>query len=147
MIAEHDIRTAILSALRNDSALTGAINGVYDGVPIRATVPYAVMGDVTGNDWGAKDMPGRELVLTLSLYDRSETAVRLATLASAIHAAMLALPPILGGWHVASIVPLRSRLIRGGSGASGASGASGTGPIGGQYSWQSEWRLRVLHST
>ena len=148
MIAEQDIRTAVLETLRAEAGLAGVINGIYDGAPLRAAVPYAVIGDVTGNDWGTKDAAGRELLITLSLYDRGESAVRLTTLASLVHAAMLALPRTLGGWQVASILPMRSRLVRGVSGngasAAGTSGTANNGPVGSPFSWQSEWRLRVL---
>jgi Protein of unknown function (DUF3168) len=149
-IAEADIRAAILQALRGDAALMTAINGVYDGPPIRASVPYAVVSDVTGIDWGTKDAPGRELVLTLSLYDRAEDSGRMAQLMAAIHAAMTSLPRSVSGWDIGSIIPLRSRLIRGGSSGSSRSdsgpigGPSVSSPIGGPWSWQSEWRLRVL---
>jgi hypothetical protein len=138
MSAETDIRAAILDALRNDAALIAAINGIYDGPPLRAAVPYAVVGDALGNDWGTKDALGREVVLTVSLYDRHEDAGRLAQLCGAIHAAMAALPRTLSGWSIGSVTPLRSRLIRGSS-------RTESGPIGGQYSWQSEWRLRALN--
>jgi hypothetical protein len=139
MIAEQDVRQALLLALRDDRTLAGQINGIYDGAPLQAIVPYAVIGDMAGNDWGTKDRAGRELIITLSLYDRGENAGRLALLASAIHTAIGALPRQLGGWNIASMVPLRSRLVRGANIAS-------NGPVGGQYSWQSEWRLRALKS-
>jgi Protein of unknown function (DUF3168) len=137
MIAETDIRGAILAALREAPALAGTINGVYDGAPSRGQVPYAVLGDISGSDWGTKDAPGREIILMLSLYDRHENTHRIGELARILSQTIASLPRDIAGWHIGSAVPLRSRLMRSGE-------RSSAGPVGGQYLWQSEWRLRVL---
>ena len=51
---------------------------------MRASAPYGVVGECLGSDWGAKDVEGRELRLSISLHDMAETAGRLGELLARI---------------------------------------------------------------
>ncbi|WP_277971524.1 tail completion protein gp17 [Sphingomonas echinoides] len=125
MSAESVLQTAVLAKLR---AIAG-LNGVYAGPPVRATPPFAELGELITLDWGAKDRAGRELRLLVTLRDAGETAVRLAALSASVGSAIEGLPRDLPGWRVASVVLVRSR-------------SWGTSP--GQWSASVDYRIRMM---
>lgn len=88
MSAEIAVRAAVLAALRGDAALMAIVNGVYDGPPVKASEPYALVGDGAGSDWGTKDADGREVRIAINLFDRQETPVRLGEIMALSHGVM-----------------------------------------------------------
>lgn len=114
MNAEVVVRAAVVAALRGDAALMAGLNGLFDGAPVRASVPYGVVGECVAADWGAKDVEGRELVLTLSLFDAGETPGRLAVLLGRVDPVLRA---VEGGegWRVVNVRLARSRVARTGT--------------------------------
>ena len=125
MSAERVVQAAALDALRGVAGL----NGVYLGPPVKATPPYAMLGELMSGDWSVKDRAGRELRVLVALRDAGDAPARLHTLCAAVGAAIEALPRDLAGWRLASVVLVRSRI---GGGAPGAWSAS------------VEYRVRVL---
>ena len=129
MSAESVVQAAALVAVR---AVAG-LNGVYPGAPIKATVPYAELGDVLSIDWSVKDRAGRELRIGVTVRDASDTPVRVHLLAEGVCDAIEGLPRDLaddgGGWRVASVTLVKSR-------------AAG-GPAG-RWTATVEYRVRVL---
>lgn len=127
MSAESVLQAAVLARLR---AVAG-LNGVYAGPPVRATPPFAELGELIAVDWGAKDRAGRELRVLVTLRDAGETGVRLASLAASAGAAIEAMPRDLTGWRIASVALVRSR-------------SWGTGP--GQWSASMDYRIRMMEA-
>lgn len=132
MSAEVTVRAAVIAALRSDGALMGAINALFDGTPARASVPYAVVGECIASDWGAKDVDGRELRLTIGLHDAGETPGRLAAVLARIDPVVQAVDASADGWRIVSARLVRSRVMR-------------SGPRDGD-GWQAvvDYRLRVV---
>lgn len=124
-------RAALATLLRADPVLAATLNGVFEGPAVRASPPFAEIGEAVSGDWGTKDRAGRELRLAVILRDAAETATRIATLAAAVEAAVPGLPRDLPGWRVASVVFLRSRI-------------AGDGP--GRWIAAVEFRVRMLAS-
>lgn len=114
MSAELAIRGAVIEALRGDMALMDRLNGLFDGAPARASAPYAVVGECLGADWGAKDVDGRELRLSISLHDAGPTPVRLAPLMARIDPVLRA-AIAADGWRIVTARLLRSRVARNGT--------------------------------
>jgi len=114
MSAEVTVRAAVIDALRNDAALMSGLNGLFDGAPARASVPYAVVGECIASDWGAKDVDGRELRLTISLHDAGETPGRLAVVLARIDQVVQAADGSAEGWRIVSARLVRSRVMRSG---------------------------------
>ena len=112
MSAEVKVRVAVVAALGGDAALMGGLNGLFDGQPVRASVPYAVVGECIGSDWGAKDVDGRELRLTIGLHDAGETPGRLAVLLERVDGVMQALE-LAEGWRIVGARLIRSRVVKG----------------------------------
>lgn len=92
--------------------LLDRIAPVYDGAPPRAAFPYIVIGGSPVTDWSTKTERGREIRLALTIWDDGEVAESLRTLMIAVEAAMDDFPRDLPGWHVASLVFLRSLISR-----------------------------------
>ena len=126
MSAESVVQAAVLAALRGVAGL----NGVYLGPPVKATVPFAELGDLLGGDWSVKDRMGRELRLLVTVRDAGERPARVQALAEAVGAAIEAVPRDLAGWRVASVVLVRSRLA--------------AAAAGGRWNASVEYRVRVL---
>lgn len=128
MSAEVAVRGAVIAALRGDAQLMAGLNGLFDGAPVRASTPYGVVGDCVASDWGAKQVDGRELVLTVSLHDAGEGPERLAALLERIEPAVASAQA--EGWRIVGVRLLRSRLAR----------------TGGRDGWQAvvDFRLRVV---
>jgi hypothetical protein len=114
MSAEVAVRGAVVAALRGDAELMAGLNGLFDGAPGRASAPYGVVGDCVALEWGAKDVDGRELVVTVSLYDAGEAPARLAALLGRVDAVLRVLEPA-GGWRVVGARLARSRVARTGA--------------------------------
>ena len=112
------------------AALEGLdVTGVFEAPPVRGAPPYAVVEEAVLADWGTKDMAGREGRLAVSIHDGGERPVRLRVLAGAAEDAVGAMPRDLGeGWRVASLVFVRSRIVRDGV----------------RWVAVSEWRVRML---
>ena len=112
MSAEVTVRAAVVAALGEDVELMSGLNGLFDGQPVRASVPYAVVGECLANDWGAKDLDGRELRLTIGLHDAGETPGRLAALLGGVDRVMQALEAA-EGWRIVGVRLIRSRVVKG----------------------------------
>jgi len=125
MSAEAVAPAALLAALKG---LTG-LNGVFEGSPVKATPPYAEIGETLSGDWSVKDRDGRELRLAVTIRDAAETPARVQALANAAGATIEALPRDLPGWRIASLVFVRTRLLR---------------PAPGRWSAVIEYRVRML---
>lgn len=116
MSAEVTVRAAVIAALRGDAALMGGLNGLFDGQPVRASTPYAVVGECIAGDWGAKGVDGRELRLSISLHDAGETPGRLAALLTRIDPVVQAADASGEGWRIIGARLVRSRLAKAGKG-------------------------------
>jgi hypothetical protein len=112
------------------AALDGLdVTGVFDAPPVRGALPYAVVEEAVLADWSTKDMAGREGRLAVSIFDGGERPVRLRVLAGAAEDAVGAMARELGeGWRMASLVFVRSRIVRDGV----------------RWVAMSEWRVRIL---
>jgi hypothetical protein len=85
--------------------------GVYDAPPIQAVAPYAVVEAGPESDWGFKGGRGRELRLSVILWDRGERPIRLRALARAAEAALEAVEGETEGWQIVSLHFLKSRTV------------------------------------
>lgn len=111
MSAEVTVRAAIVAALRADTTLMNGLNGLFDGQPVRASVPYAVVGECLASDWGGKGLDGRELRLSISLHDAGETPGRLAVLLGRIEPVVQAADGS-EGWRIVGVRLIRSRVVK-----------------------------------
>ena len=126
------VRAAVLAVLRADPLLDEVLNGVFDGPAVRASAPFAEVGEAMSSDWSTKDQRGREVRIAVLIRDLAERPARLASLIEAAERAVAGLPRDLDdGWQVASCVFLRART-------------AGEGP--GRWLAVAEWRVRVLEN-
>lgn len=131
MSVQGQLQDALVTALR-DHAPLGALTGVFDAPPVRAALPYAVVGEAVLGDWGTKDMAGREARIVVLLHDGGERPARLRLLAEEVETAIEAMPRDLGeGWRIASLSFVRSRIVANGAG---------------RWIASSEYRVRMLRS-
>ena len=101
------LQAAAVAALR----AANRIGGVYDGPPLQAAFPYAVVEVGPEGDWGHKSGAGREVRLAVTVRDEGERPARLHRLMAQAEAAMegLAAPE---GWSIATLRFVRSRVVR-----------------------------------
>ena len=111
MSIDHRLRDAVRAALLAAPAFAAAINRIGDGEGEDAPVPAAWLGDSVASDWGAKDRPGREVRLALTIADRGDGA-RLAALAAAAETAVAGIPRGLGAWETGGAVVTALRFRR-----------------------------------
>jgi Protein of unknown function (DUF3168) len=98
---------ALAGAARAALATLASLNHVYDGPPLQAVCPYAVVEAGLERDWGHKSGAGREVQLAVTLRDQSERPERLRALAAAAQAALDGL--VAGdGWQLVTLVFVRS---------------------------------------
>ena len=99
---------------------------MFDAVPVRASVPQAVLGEPSESDWGAAGIEGRELRVTVSVSDEGEQPRRLRACVQAVEA--IGLPEVLAdGWRVAGLSVTATRMAK--------TGARWTASV--------EWRARL----
>ena len=88
------------------------LNGAYEGAPLQAAFPYAIVEAGPERDWSHKSGEGRELRLAVTIRDKGERPARIRGLADAAEAALGGIPVALDGWRLVTLVILRSHLLR-----------------------------------
>ena len=117
MSAQAVLGEVLVVVLKAHAGVARLVTAVFDAPPVRAARPYAEVAEALLTDWSTKDMAGREGRIAIVLRDAGERPVRLRDLAGEVDAAVEALPRDLGeGWRIASLVPVRSRIVREGDG-------------------------------
>ncbi|HWH22760.1 MAG TPA: DUF3168 domain-containing protein [Allosphingosinicella sp.] len=111
MNAGEKIQSAAVAALRTISGL-----GVYDGKPVQAAHPYAVVEAGPETDWSHKSGSGRELRIAVTLYDKGERPQRLHALLSEVETVMGSLPDAVEGWQLVTLQLVRCMSSRDGQG-------------------------------
>ena len=106
------LQAAAIAALSAHPVLTTQLSGIYDGPPPRAAFPYVAITDGLTSDWSTKTTTGREIRLAFTVWDDGEAATRLADLMGHVDDAILAIPRDLPGWRIASLMFLRSIVVR-----------------------------------
>lgn len=107
MTASQQLQAAAMAALE----AADGIGGVYDGPPLQAAFPYALVEAGPESDWGHKSAAGREVRLAVTVRDEGERPARLYRLMAQAEAAMegLIAPE---HWSIATIRFVRSRVVR-----------------------------------
>lgn len=95
------------------AALQGlAVTAIYDGPPPDAAYPYAAISDGSTSDWSHKTGRGREHRLSIAIWDDGAVPARLHGLLADAEDAIEAMPRDIDGQRIASLVFLRSRVVR-----------------------------------
>jgi len=106
------VQAALLGALKAHPVLPTLVTGIYDGPPPRAKYPYIVVSDSVSIDWSTKTVRGREVSLTVTLWDEARGPNGMHDTMSLIEDAVQAMPTILSGWQITTINFVRSRILR-----------------------------------
>ena len=106
--AGQALAEAALTALR---AVDG-LNGCYDGPPLSAACPYAIVETGPESDWSHKSGEGRELRLSILVRDKGERPARLRGIMTALETATATIGPDLAGWRLVNLVFLRGSMLR-----------------------------------
>lgn len=106
------LQAAAISVLEAHPVLATELSGVYDGPPPRAAYPYVSIADGIASDWSTKTATGREIRFALTVWDDGEEGSRLPSLMGHAEDAIAAMPRDLAGWRIASLVFLRSMVVR-----------------------------------
>lgn len=93
-------------------AAIGELNGCYDGPPLHAAFPHAIVEIGPETDWSHKNGRGRELRLALTIRDQGERPDRVRRLMRDVETALLDMARAAGDWRIVSLVFLRSRMVR-----------------------------------
>ncbi|KQO58880.1 tail completion protein gp17 [Sphingomonas sp. Leaf257] len=112
MTAREALRAGLMTALRPALAPLGV--ALFDVVPVRASVPQAVLGEPSDSDWGAAGIEGRELRVALTLTDEGEQPRRLRACVQAAEAIGLA-EILADGWRVAGLSVTATRMAKTGA--------------------------------
>ncbi len=110
--ASETLAEAAVAALSEVDGLTG----IYEGLPVQAASPHAVVETGPETDWSHKSGVGREVRIAITLRGRGERPALLRGLAAEAEAAIEALGGEIGGWRVVTLRFVRSRLLAGGRG-------------------------------
>jgi len=104
--AQAELQAALVAAL------AGVANGVFDGPPADAVLPYlSIEGGLT-TDWSTKSARGREHRIGITVREENARAARLRGLLDAVAEAIEALPAELPGHRIASIAFLKEDIVR-----------------------------------
>lgn len=106
--AEAAVRAYALALLQSDIALSGLVQGIFDGEPLRATAPFVTIGDAEGSDWGTKDRVGREIRLSILLNGVGDSLNGAA--AARIESQLNLLRGMADGWDIVSARIVRVRF-------------------------------------
>ncbi len=87
------------------------LNHAFNGRPLQAAFPYALVETGPETDWSHKSGEGREVRLSVTVRDKGEHSVRLRGLMRGAEAAVSNSPRTLPGWNVVGLQFLRSRTV------------------------------------
>lgn len=85
---------------------------VFDGPPRDAAMPFVAIDGGVASDWSTKDTRGREVRLSVAIRSDGSVPAALHALAAAAEDAIEAIPRDLPGHRIASVVLLRSLIVR-----------------------------------
>jgi hypothetical protein len=105
--AGQALAEAALAALRGLEGL----NHVYDGPPLTAAFPHALVETGPESDWSHKSGEGRELRLSILIRDKGERPTRVRALAADVEEAVAAIGPDLAGWRLVNLVFRRASML------------------------------------
>ena len=111
-MAETSASEALAAAALTALARVDGLNGVYDGIPMKASLPYGTIELGPESEWSWKDGEGREVRLTATIRDASERPGRLRALMAAAETEMLGLADAGESWRVVNVVTLRVRTVQ-----------------------------------
>lgn len=107
MTAGAELQAAAIAALQ----AVAELGRVYDGQPVQAAVPYAVVEPGAEADWGHKSGAGREVRLSVTIRDEGERPARLRRLMGEVEA-VLASVVAVAGWQLVTMRFLSSRVAK-----------------------------------
>jgi hypothetical protein len=111
-MAEQSASEALAAAALTALAGVGRLNGAFDGVPVKATLPYATIELGAESDWSWKGGEGREIRLAATVRGGGERPGRLRALLAAVEAALLGLSGAGGAWRIVNAVVVRVRTAQ-----------------------------------
>ncbi len=106
------LRAALLAWLRDDPALTAALNAIEEESPVRASVPWLGIATSASADWSTKTCNGREVRLALELLTRGEDAASNGDLVAALEQRIRIFPRAHTGFDCVTVQFLRARAER-----------------------------------
>ena len=110
--AAEAVQAALVAALAGHAALADVVGGIFDGPPAQADYPYVAIGGGATGDWSHKTGRGREHRLAVTIWDDGDRPSRLHRLMAEAEDAIEGIDPVFDGHRIASLVFLRSRVIR-----------------------------------
>ena len=105
--AGEALQEAAAGALQSLSGL----NGIHEGAPVQAAIPYALVDASFETDWSTKSGSGREVLLAVTIRDEGEQPKRLRTLAAKAEGAIAGMEGSADGWRIVTLRFLRSRIV------------------------------------
>ncbi|WP_075995842.1 DUF3168 domain-containing protein [Salaquimonas pukyongi] len=101
MTAALELQMAIVSALRQSTALTALLGGahIYDDVPDARRPPYVVIGPVETLDWSTSTEAGEEHFIDVAIWSLANGRKAVVSMAAEIRTTLSSLPRTLAG-HV-----------------------------------------------
>lgn len=103
-------------------AAVAGLSGVYEGPPVQAVCPYAIVEAGPESDWGHKSGAGSEVRLAVTVRDAGEKPRRLYAMLEAAGAALDA-GLAIEGWQLVTLAWRQTRSVREAKPAPGADGA------------------------
>jgi hypothetical protein len=103
---------ALAAALSAVLAQVPGLSGAFDGAPIAAGDPHAVVEMGPEVDWGHKSGAGSELRFAVLIRCGGEEAGPARRLAAAARERVAAVEPELQGWRLVSLAMMRARTLR-----------------------------------
>jgi hypothetical protein len=68
----YEVQQKVFSVLNADATLLSKVNGVYDYVPEKTSVPYVTFGHVQSSSEGSKTDDGEKITVTLDIWSESK---------------------------------------------------------------------------
>lgn len=103
--AKEELQSALVQSLRTVAEL----GGIFDGAPARAPFPYAVVDCGSEKDWSFRDLPGREFVIEVTLWD--DVPTRMARLEAEVWDAFVGLGG-LQSWRLPGVTRTSRKTVR-----------------------------------
>lgn len=102
-LADLALQEAIFVTLSQDSTLNNLVNGVFDGVPATAQLPYLTIGEITSQDWSTKTFEGQRHSVTIHAYATRESRAGLKDIMTRIYELLHGQNPALNAHRLVTL--------------------------------------------
>ncbi|WP_262689786.1 DUF3168 domain-containing protein [Kordiimonas aestuarii] len=108
----HRLQEVVFAQLMADEELSARLSGLYDEVPLGASMPYLAMGETNISPAGLKDRQGNVVTFALWVWSDGDGQLECKDLLAAVDRLLSRHKPTVPGCHAGEIILTGAAVTR-----------------------------------